>query len=90
CGTIKMKAGKGFPLTLSYNNREKPSPLMTFCCDGVEPIGFITRGLWEGVTALGTPFKDIELKNGTFGYPPEDGEPAIRISNVQFSFQVAR
>ncbi|GJR64772.1 hypothetical protein Tco_0010837 [Tanacetum coccineum] len=37
--------------------------------------------------AIGTPFKDIDLKNGTFGYPPEDGEPAVRISNVRFSFR---
>nr|GEX89645.1 hypothetical protein [Tanacetum cinerariifolium] len=50
-GTIKMMARKGFPLTQSYNNMEKAAALKPFCFEGVELIGFITGGLWEGVTS---------------------------------------
>nr|GEV96784.1 hypothetical protein [Tanacetum cinerariifolium] len=38
----------------------------------------------------GTPITKIDIKQGKFMYPEEDGEPSASISDVVFKFRRAR
>nr|XP_043606268.1 CXXC motif containing zinc binding protein [Erigeron canadensis] len=87
-GNITMIPGRGYPLTISLSETEKPAPLMTFDCRGVKPLDFAFNGGWKADSIKGTRFVDIDLTGGEFAEYDEEGKCPVMISNLRAEFKV--